>query len=94
MHNLPDAVFESEDAGHAEGEGSKLLSPIQPRLMLFHLDNTYQVWGRVRGDALEAHALAISVVGGGARQRRADLFPSTDGRALRIRQARVIQTGD
>src|SRR5918993_14565 len=94
MHDLPGAVFGSEDACDAQWHGGNILPSANPGLVALHLHDVGKLRGYVLRYILEAYDLAISVTRGGTLHSLSSLIPSAHGRTERIGEAHVFPMGE
>src|SRR5829696_2027978 len=94
MHNLPGALFESEDACDAQCHGGNILPSANLGLVAFHLHDVGKLGRYVLRYILEAYDLTISVTRGGMLHSPSSLIPSAHGRTERIGEAHVFPMGE
>src|SRR5215207_3828293 len=93
VHDLPSAIFGPEDARDAQSHGANILTPANLGPVALHLHNISKIGGCILRHVLEAHDLAIPVVGCGPLHGPSGLIPSAHGRAERVGKAYVSSMG-
>lgn len=90
MHELPSAVFRTEDARDAQGNRSDLLAPADFRLEPLDFQDVPEVRGYAFREVLELDGPAVAVVRCGSTSRLLDLTPTAGGRAKGVREGDVF----
>src|SRR5215212_3120935 len=93
VHDLPCATFGPEDARDAQSHGGNLLPAANLGPVALHLHDAGKIGGCILRHVLEAHDLAIPVVGCGTLHGPSGLIPSARGRAKRVGEAYVFSMG-
>jgi hypothetical protein len=94
MHNLPSALFRSEDHRNPQSERGGILPSANLGFSPLHPHNVGKLRSYVLCYRLEVNKLAISELGCGTLHSRSDLLPSTHGRAQGVSEAYVFLMGE